>query len=211
VFKEMKGIKLVRELCLLLTASISLFLFSACDTTASGKPALPPAAAQHQGVISDEIQPGETLTVELMDVGNEPGKVFQQTVREDGTITLLLNQNIKAAGLKKGELEEAIRNLYVPRYYKRMTVNVRREQLVFFVAGEVKRPDRYPYTAGLTVTKAISAAGDFTDYGKHTNVQVVRTNGKSETVNVKKALNGHPELDLPIYPGDTVVVKRRIF
>src|SRR6185295_16781088 len=193
VFKEMKWIKSVREVCFFTAAAVSVLLFCSCQTTASGKTDAAVAAVhQKGGAISDEIQPGETLTVELTDTG-EAAKAFQQTVREDGTITLLLNQSIKAAGLKKGELEEAIRKLYVPRYYNRMTVNVRREQLVFFVAGEVKRPDRYPYTAGLTVTKAISAAGDFTDFGKRTNVQIIRTNGKNETVNVKKVLGGHAE------------------
>src|SRR5438105_4406088 len=60
--------------------------------------------------ISDEIQPGEGLTVEFRDVA--PEQAIQTTVREDGTITLLLNQSVKAAGMRKGELEKTIYEMY---------------------------------------------------------------------------------------------------
>jgi protein involved in polysaccharide export with SLBB domain len=195
-------------------------LWAGCGTLQSGNgtqtaagaaqnhPATVPAS-EATTTISDEIQPGESLSIELKDL---PGgtQVFPVTVREDGTFTLMLNEKFKAAGLRKGELEDAIYKAYVPKYFKRLTVTVKRDQLVFFVGGEVKRPDRYVYTPGLTVLKAISAAGDFTDFAKKTNVQITRSNGKIEKINAKKAL-AHPELDLPVHPGDSIKVDRRYY
>lgn len=201
---------------LLLLAALPLFI--GCETLDTGKKSTlqntstnQPAVAQPATTtISDEIQPGEALTIELKELVGSGEQTFQQTVREDGTISLALNESFKAAGLKKGDLEQVIHDRYVPKYYKRMTVNVKREQLVFFVDGEVKRPDRYAYTPGLTVLKAISAAGGFTDFAKKTNIQLTRSNGKISKINAKKALR-HPEMDLPVHPGDRIIVDRRIF
>src|SRR5438552_16782395 len=38
----------------------------------------------------------------------------------------------------------------------------------YFVRGEVRSPNRYPFVGPTTVLKAISAAGDLTDFAKHT-------------------------------------------
>jgi polysaccharide export outer membrane protein len=44
----------------------------------------------------------------------------------------------------------------------------------FFVLGEVNRPGRYPLEDGLTVTKAISVAGGYTDRASKSRVQILR-------------------------------------
>jgi protein involved in polysaccharide export with SLBB domain len=63
----------------------------------------------------------------------------------------------------------------------------------------------------MTVLKAIQAAGDFTDFGKKSKVEVIRANGhKEKPVDCYKAIK-NPKLDLPIFPGDQVIVPRRHF
>jgi len=57
--------------------------------------------------------------------------------------------------------------------------------------------------------RAISVAGGFTDFAKRTKVQLTH-NGKTQIINVDKAIRD-PRLDVPVYPGDTIYVPRRLF
>jgi polysaccharide export outer membrane protein len=73
-----------------------------------------------------------------------------------------------------------------------------------FVSGEVKLPGAYAVLPGTTVRQAISLAGGFTEHAATGGIKVVRqVAGKSKDVKVK--------LDDPVLPGDTVVVKQRLF
>ena len=133
---------------------------------------------------------------------------FEERVKEDGTITLIENQNFTAAGKTRGQLEKDIRNAYVPKYYVKMTVTVKPQERLFYVGGEVRQPGRVAYGGPLTVLKAIQSAGDFTDFANKKRVHLTRMTGKKETINCIKARE-RPELDLPVYPGDTIHVPRR--
>ena len=92
----------------------------------------------------------------------------------------------------------------------RLTVTVSSPQRVFYVGGEVKQPGRQLYVGETTVTKAIQAAGDFTDFANHKKVKLIRQNGEVVTVNCVKALQD-PTSDPAVYPGDQIQVPRRIF
>ena len=81
---------------------------------------------------------------------------------------------------------------------------------MFYVGGEVKNQGRISYIGPITVLKAIQSAGDFTDFAQRKRVKLTRLNGKTETINCIKARED-PRLDLPVFPGDTIHVPRRIF
>jgi polysaccharide biosynthesis/export protein len=205
--------KLLRNLFVSIAAMWALLVLAGCatdsgyladpgQTSATNAVYAPGLSADVTGEI---IRPQEQLTIELLDIGQGVQKL-EQTVAEDGTIILpLINDRVPAAGKKIGELQDAIRDLYVPRFYKRMTVNIKRDNRYYFVRGQVKTPGQRLYTGDMTVTRAIASAGDFNDYAKKTKVQVIRSNGRTETVNAVKALKDSKK-DLPIYPGDTVFV-----
>jgi polysaccharide biosynthesis/export protein len=73
-----------------------------------------------------------------------------------------------------------------------------------FVSGEVRNPGAYPFAPGTTVRQAISLAGGLTEDGSSGRIRVVRTlEGKSREVKIK--------IDDPILPGDTIVVKSKLF
>jgi polysaccharide export outer membrane protein len=73
-----------------------------------------------------------------------------------------------------------------------------------FVSGEVRNPGAYPFASGTTVRQAISLAGGFTEDGSSGRIRVVRTfEGKSREVKIK--------IDEPVQPGDTIVVKSKLF
>jgi protein involved in polysaccharide export with SLBB domain len=107
-------------------------------------------------------------------------------------------------------LEEDITHAYVPRYYNRLNVTVTPTARFFYVMGQVNNNTggRIVYTGPITVLSAIAAAGDFTPYANKKDVQITRVNGQIDHVNCVKAI-AHPELDLPVYPGDKIQVGRR--
>ncbi|MCX8108287.1 MAG: SLBB domain-containing protein, partial [Verrucomicrobiae bacterium] len=67
------------------------------------------------------------------------------------------------------------------------------------------------YTGEMTVLKAISTAGGFTEFAKRNRVEVTRASGgKPVVVDCVKALK-NPRLDIPIYPGDRIFVHKRVW
>jgi protein involved in polysaccharide export with SLBB domain len=158
----------------------------------------------------DTLRAGDRINVSFSGLP-VPIERHEEQIREDGYINPpFLGTTIKAAGKRIGQLQDELQKLYVPHYFKAATITVRRQDSYFFVGGEVKAPGQKPYLSEMTVLKAIQAAGDFTEYAKKTKVQVIRANGRKEKpVNCPKAIK-NPKLDLPIFPGDQIIVPKRL-
>ena len=170
------------------------------------------AAVTNRSALEPEVlRIGDSMTVSFIDTPN-PIPPFQEKIKEDGTITLLLNQTFKADGKTRGELEKEIRARYVPDYFKYLTVTVTPDVTTrwYYVDGEVKAPNRQVYNSRITVLKAIASVGGFTDFAKKKKVRLARVDGRTQTVNCVKALD-NPSLDLEIYPGDKIHVPRRFW
>lgn len=76
---------------------------------------------------------------------------------------------------------------------------------VFYVTGEIKKPDSYKYEEGTTVIKAITIAGGFTDKASKGRVRIIRkVNGDEEVIN-------RVDMDEPILPDDVIVVPESFF
>ena len=157
------------------------------------------------------IKPGDMLKITFSDLPPPQMAPIEQRVKEDGAITLLLNQEFTAAGKTRGELEREIRKRYVPDLFRALTVNVEPLSATqfYYVDGEVKMPDRQVYISRMTVLKAIASAKGFTDFAKKTGVVLTRLDGRKITVNCIKAQKD-PKLDLEVFPGDKVWVPRRV-
>jgi polysaccharide export outer membrane protein len=154
---------------------------------------------------------GDTVTVTLSGLPeSETPTPHQEPIKEDGTITLPEIDKIVAVGKTAGELQNAIHDAYVPRFYTHVTVAVTIGDRVYYVRGEVKSPDRLMYVGEVTVTKAIASAGDFTDFANRKAVILIRSNGQHIKVNCKKILKGDAP-DPQVYPGDQIIVPRTIF
>ena len=157
------------------------------------------------------LRVGDSLTVSFTDT---PQTIppFEEKIKEDGTITLTLNQIFKAEGKTRGELEKDIRARYVPDYFKYMPVTVKQQESTrwYYLNGEVRSPARQIYNSRITVLKAIASAGGFTDFANKKKVRLTRVDGRTQTVNCVKALD-NPALDPEVYPGDTIHVPRRIW
>jgi protein involved in polysaccharide export with SLBB domain len=132
----------------------------------------------------------------------------QESIKEDGTITLEHIKDIKAEGKTTGELQREIHDAYVPTYYKRLTVTVKTDRLIYYVQGYVRQSGRQEYLGQTTVLKAIASAGDFNDFADRRDVIVTRKDGTVLHVNCMKAAK-NPALDIAVFPGDKIEVKQR--
>jgi polysaccharide export outer membrane protein len=155
---------------------------------------------------------GDTVTVVFSglppDANMEP---HEEPIKDDGTLTLPDVGRVKAAGKTPGELQDAIHDLYVPHYYRHLTITVKTTgDRVYYVRGEVKTPGRQMYVGQITVTKAITSAGDFTDFANRKKVSLIRANGQHFHINCIRILDGR-DPDPPVYPGDQIEVTRSIF
>lgn len=152
---------------------------------------------------------GDAITVILSGVaGRQEPLRFDDKVKEDGTITLELNQSFKAEGKTALQLQQEIYARYVPDYYRRMTVSVLTADQYYTVTGFVKAPSQYKYVGPIRLTQAIATAGYFTDFGSRKKVILIRASGQRERYNYDKIVD-KPELDPQIFPGDIIQVPRR--
>jgi len=76
---------------------------------------------------------------------------------------------------------------------------------LFYVTGEVKKPDSYKYQDKLTVMKAIAMAGGFTDTASKGSVRIVRK------IDNKEDIISDVEMDQLVKPEDVVVVPESFF
>jgi polysaccharide biosynthesis/export protein VpsN len=152
---------------------------------------------------------GDMVTVSLTGLP-EVIEPHQEPIKEDGTITMPVIGRIQAAGRTAGELQNEIHDRYVPKYYRHLTVTVNTGDRVYYVTGEVRNPGRQLYAGQMTVTKAITTAGGFTDFASRKKVWLIRAGGQRIKVNCDKAFQD-PTQDPLVYPNDQVQVPRRIF
>jgi protein involved in polysaccharide export with SLBB domain len=81
------------------------------------------------------------VKVTFSDIPNPP-QPLEVRIPEDGRITLPYNMNVYAIGKTVSQLQDEIRGLYVPKLFVRLTVNIKTEDRVYFVGGEVRSPAR---------------------------------------------------------------------
>ncbi len=132
-------------------------------------------------------------------------------VRPDGKISLPLINDIQAAGLTPMELRESIteklkKYIADPRVTVVVTaMNSRR----VFVSGEVVHTGAIPLLPNMTMLQALANAG-FTQFANLKGIYVLRMeNGKQVKLpfNYREVIKGrHPEENILLKPGDTVVV-----
>lgn len=130
-------------------------------------------------------------------------------VDEDGNIILPLVGKIKLAGETTKSATDIITSK-LDTYLQHPTVNIRILNFKISVMGEVARPAVYTVAnERITLTEALTLAGDLTIYGKRNNILIVRdNNGKKEFKNVditKRAIFNSPYYYL--HPNDVIYVE----
>jgi polysaccharide export outer membrane protein len=89
-------------------------------------------------------------------------------------------------------------------------------QNAVFIMGEVNKQGVYPQTEALTVLKLVALAGGLTKYAASGRTTILRANGEQPKRLIKIDINDimrHPDTnpDLPLEPGDVVVVPQKLF
>ncbi len=201
-------------LALLIALTASLMLGQTATTTnASSTPADKPAGTSDlsQGSSSAPdyvIGPDDTLHIS---VWKEPDLSVTLPVRPDGKISMPLLDDIPAAGMTPVLLKELItarlkKYIADPRVTVVVTaMNSRR----IFVTGEVLHTGPMPLLPNMTMLQALAQAG-FNQFSNLKGIYLLRTeNGKQQKIpiNYKEVVKGnHPEQNIALKPGDTIVV-----
>jgi polysaccharide export outer membrane protein len=77
------------------------------------------------------------------------------------------------------------------------------------VTGAVRTPGAIPYSEGMTALDAVLSAGGFTEFASQNNVQIARKEGgsiKKYRVRLKDVMDGELNKNLPLKPGDVLIV-----
>ena len=203
-----KLFQILRRSLLLLLPVLALGL-AGCSSTDYSKVMAPPDPKYSGDPRVALLNIGDTITI-VLDGLPDVYPPHEESIKEDGTINLDLIGHVKAAGHTAGELQNTIHDLYVPKYFTHVTVTVKTGDRVFYVRGEVKNPGRQIYVGQITVSKAITSAGDYGDFANRSKIWLIRANGQRFKLNGNDIGDGTAP-DPQVYPGDQIEVVRRNF
>lgn len=152
---------------------------------------------QHYKLGADDV-----ISVSVFD---EPDLSLREArVSSTGTIAMPLIGQVNVKGLSIAEAEQAIHNLYLGDYLKKPDITVTIvEYRQFYVNGEVSKPGGYSYREGMTVQRAITLAGGFTERASRSKILLVRENSNGMPVTA--------DLTTPVQPGDVITVEESFF
>jgi len=138
-------------------------------------------------------------------VYGEPELSVETRLSDAGTVIYPFLGELRLAGKTIGQVERQITEGLQGDYLvdPRVTVMIV-EYRQFYVRGEVKNPGGFPYRPGLTVEKAITVAGGFTERASRKKIFVTsETGGRDSLVKV--------DYDTPVRPGDVILVEESFF
>lgn len=182
-----------------LLALLASAWLSACTATYP-----PPDPATYKALTAPyRLDSGDRLRVVVFgqsDISNS------YTIDQGGSLSLPLIGSVAARGRTTQEIEADIAVKLRKGQFVRapdVTVEVDRYR-PFFIMGEVTAAGQYPYVNGMTVQTAVAIAGGFTPRAQRADVDVTRQlNGKVITVRLLPTQ--------PVYPGDTINIRERLF
>jgi polysaccharide biosynthesis/export protein len=211
---------------LLLTGAFAIKVFAQsaepeATTAIVEKAGTPSAAGSPNATHLSEIpatQPGSSLRLEagdLVEVGvyNVPELTTKARVSSQGEIYLPLIDYVHVVGLTAEEAEGLIqKRLSDGGFVKNPHVTLFVDQYASqgaSVLGEVARPGVYPVPGQQQLFDLISAAGGFTEKaGRSITVTHRAQTDKPITVPLSRNVSDNPESNIPILPGDTIIVRK---
>lgn len=194
---------------------------------------------QLQSILAEELKAlvkHPVVTVIVEEINNNKVYVFGGGVRP-GVYSLDRKTTLLQLLCQVGDLKDAdLRGAYLLRGEKKIKedfyrlfvegdvsddVEVRPNDLVFippkkernvYVVGAVTTPRSVEYREGLTVMEAILEAGGFTKFAKQDSIVVLRKGNHTIPVDLKRLVkDGDTSQNIPLKPGDFVIVKEGIF
>ncbi|MEQ1860802.1 MAG: polysaccharide biosynthesis/export family protein [Chthoniobacteraceae bacterium] len=163
-----------------------------------------PASAPQGGGGGAAFRVGDSIGLRLGGMPPEYAAMFslEFTISGDGYINLPLCGQIRAAGITQSQLEKAIeRKLIDEKIFTNPTamISVPNQARFITVGGNVRAPNRQPWSSDLTLLVAVAGAGGPGDFAGD-KIDLIR-GGAVTTFSLKK-LNKDPSQDPKMQPGD---------
>ena len=150
---------------------------------------------------------GDLIQISVYD---EPDLSQEVRIGLSGSISYPLLGDVQVSGLSPKELEDKLTSRLKGPYLLNPSVTVSIvEYRPFYVTGEIEKPGSYAFHPGLTVDKAISIAGGFTERASKSKIYVIHDAASD------KAGRGEVRNPVKIYdvvqPGDVITVEQSFF
>ncbi len=152
---------------------------------------------------------GDVINISVYD---EKDLSLEVRIGLSGQISYPLLGDVAVSGLSPKQLEvKLVSGLKGPYLIDpSVTVSIV-EYRPFYVIGEVKKPGGYPFHPGLTVDKAISISGGFTERASKSNIFVVHDDSKNQSKRSEDEDKEAVKLFDVIQPGDVITVEQSFF
>ena len=177
--------------------------------TSNGKPSTPAVVLPGYVIGADDV-----LTISLWKEQELSGEF---TVRPDGKISMLLVNEVAAAGRTTEELREFLNKAYEP-FIDVPNVSVTVKEInsrMVYITGNVPKPGPYKMPATLTVAQLVAVAGGMLDFADQKDVVIIRSERDASGQPISLHINYEDiskgrnlsQNNIELKPGDTVVVR----
>jgi polysaccharide biosynthesis/export protein len=189
------------------------------DQAAALAAARAPIESRAPGQADYIIGPGDSLSIFVYRL---PELSTDLPVRPDGRLSMPLISDIVAAGKTPTQLGKEIETR-LKEYVRDPTVTVMVRSFIgpssrqIRIIGEAAQPKALPYREGLTVMDVLIEAGGLTRYAAGNRAELVRRDpvtGAQQSFRLRLSdlvRNGDISQDVPVQPGDTLVIPQSWF
>lgn len=160
------------------------------------------AASTTSGYLLDA---GDTIDIRVL---GEENLSIEIEIGESGSITYPLLGQVEVSGLTTSGLENRMISRLIDEEYlidPDISINIV-EYRPFYINGEVEEPGSYPFEPGLTLRRAVSLAGGFTERASRSRITILNSDNEEIEADSEDEL-----LDMRVNPGYIITVNQRFF
>lgn len=168
----------------------------------SGQTRSPPTDADGLAASEYLLGAGDVIGVSVY---GESDLSLEVMIDDTGQIMFPLLGDVRVVGIPTQQVAQLIRKRLVEGEIlvsPEVTVTIV-EYRPIYINGEVRNPGKYPFQPGLTLLKAITIAGGFTERASQSRITVLSATGDS--------VRSVDSLDILIEPDDIITVNQRLF
>jgi polysaccharide biosynthesis/export protein VpsN len=190
--------------------SLALLVLTSCSILSGPSASEAPTVDTVEKGIENRIRSGDDIIVRITGTSTTLDNAYGQLVPDSGEISLPYIDQVKALDKTPAELSADIKKAYIDGgFFRIINVTVSLKDRFFYIRGEVRSSGRYLWSPDMSILKAITTAGGFTDFANPRDVRVDRR-GQIVKINCSLAYSD-PKYDIPILPSDSITVPRSIF
>ena len=182
---------------------LSLLLIG-CQSSKPGY-TLPPAQAPSALTVGDVVKITYSVSPDL----NQ-----SQKIGTEGTLSLPMIGQVRAAGKTPAALQAELAALYKPLLQdNEIVVTVESKAIPVVVSGAVQHPGKIVFERPATLLEAIMEAGGFTpeaDMRRVTVIRIVRGQHQTQAFDLRPVLKGNAETATYVSGGDVIYVPERL-